>query len=76
LRICDKCGKEIEDRKEDRKEDSFKNLVYDAFAGYLLIDVDLCIECQKEFYEKFHPKLEGLKEEVKEWLRKKGSGKR
>ena len=66
MRICDRCGKEI----EDGKEDLFKKLVYDVFARFLLVDVDLCIKCQKEFYEKFHPKLEGLKEEVKEWLKK------
>jgi DNA-directed RNA polymerase subunit RPC12/RpoP len=68
LRICDRCGKKI----EDGKEDLLKKLIYDVFARFLLADVnvDLCIECQREFYEKFHPKLEGLKEEVKEWLKK------
>jgi hypothetical protein len=71
MRVCDRCGGRIPEDNGSLKLDALKKLAYYVYARYLLADKDLCIKCQKEFFEKFYPKIEALRKEVEEWLKER-----
>jgi hypothetical protein len=63
LRICDRCGRKIEDEEG-------ASLVFPIlFKTFLPGGMDLCNKCQKEFHKRFDPKFLALRKEIEEWVK-------
>jgi len=68
VRICDRCGRVIDDRDECWISNVFLKVLLDIIGIH---DYDLCRECRKEIVDRFKGKVEELQSEIRDFILKK-----